>query len=288
MPVAPAWSIHKGRLYVAPFPQIIQSALENGSGKSLVKSPEFMRIRSKLSADATVITYTDTPKMIRQLYGIYMFAWTMGANAGAAASGLPLRPDWLPALSKIEKYLWPHASAISHDPYGIILESYSSIPTPQLGVQSVPMMVSILIPAVNEAKNKAKKTVAMARLKNIHTAIALYSMEYDKYPNSLADLVDGDDELITPDQLVSPISGRKTPQVKDGKFVGEIDFVYTLAGKNAAIDDVSGDMIMLYERPENYKGKGTNVVYADGSRQWMDIKEFDRALARQNSDGDDF
>ena len=47
-----------------------------------------------------------------------------------------------------------------------------------------------------------------------------------------------------------------------------------------ANDSAPGDLILAYERPENYNGEGTQVLLAGFNVRWMRQAQFERLLAR--------
>ena len=129
VPVAPAWTVHKGRLYLALFPQVVQAAIENEGADPLTATPGFSRFRAKVSATASMLSYVNTPKIVGDLYHWALVIWTVAANGAASETGMPMKPDWLPAMSKIAKYLPPAVSAVSADKTGVLFEKYAVTPS---------------------------------------------------------------------------------------------------------------------------------------------------------------
>ena len=62
----------------------------------------------------------------------------------------------------------------------------------------------------------------------------------------------------------------------NGLPIDKSDYVYIVNLDSNA----PGQLIMAYERLENYKGRGTFVLYVSGAVSWLDRKEFDKALKR--------
>jgi len=128
VPVAPAWAIHNGRLYVALFPQVIQATIENEGKNPLTSDATFAACRAKVSKNASMLSYVNTPKLVSQVYHWGLMIWTVAANAGASEAGLPLKPSWLPAMSKLATYLPPAVSASSADKTGVLFEKHAATP----------------------------------------------------------------------------------------------------------------------------------------------------------------
>ena len=280
LPVAPAWALHKKRLYVAAWPQVIQAVIANGSKRPLTKDPAFQKARARITGRPSVLCYCNVPAILRHTYPFLLTAWTMGAGALSAEIGAPASPTWLPSLPKMEKYLWPQITGISADAEGITFEGYGSLPGVGLvvGPMGSPLTVAMLMGALRQTKHKAKRSVSMSNLRMIGVGLYSYAADHDeKFPPSLGALAK--DCLGGTDALVSPLSGRKPPKLVDGKLVGEIDYVYLPFPSVDAVDSPS-EVIVAYERPENYKGKGTIAVFLDAHVEWMDMERFKEALKR--------
>jgi len=150
IPVAPAWTLHKKRLLVALWPQVIESAVAaNGQTKPLIKSAEFRSARTRIAGKPSILVYCNGPKIVRQLYHWGLIGWTLAANQLAAGNIREARPDWLPPLSTVEQYLRPSIVAVCPDATGITIESYSSLPglAPAAGVLLNPAIFWLDIPA---------------------------------------------------------------------------------------------------------------------------------------------
>ncbi|MCP4376446.1 MAG: hypothetical protein GY794_09760, partial [bacterium] len=187
-PVAPAWSVHNGRLYIALWPQVISAAIENTGKKTIVRNAAFQKIRSRVSPKATTLTYINTPAIVRNAYNLLLIGWTMGSaeisrELGPIASA---KIDWLPSLPKIEKYLSPEVAAFSSDAAGITIESYGSVPIVSSFISSIlttaPVSATVLIPAIHRAKSQAKRAASRANLSGIGKAMAMYRAMHNQVP----------------------------------------------------------------------------------------------------------
>jgi len=293
IPVAPAWAVHKKRLYVAAWPQVIQAAIANNGKDPLTKCPAFQKVRSKIAGKPSMMCYVNIPAALRQVYPLLLVGWTMGSGALEGELGVPTLPTWLPALTSLEKYLWPHISTVSSDPDGITFESYGSLPGGALlaSPAASPLSLVALVPALYSARQNAQRAVSMANMNGIGKSMMLYQGQFDdEYPPDFAALVKTG---MSPKMLISPVSGRKPPRLVDGKLVGETDYIYLYNPKGAW---APGDAILAYERPENYDGKGTVVLFNGMNVQWMDADSFQAALKRtqeirrkgEGGEGEDF
>jgi hypothetical protein len=279
-PIAPAWAIHKNKLYIALWPQVVVAAVENITKKPLVRSVAFQKLRRRVAAKPSTLTYIDTPAVVRNVYNLLLLGWSVGAGELSRELGLESRAkmDWLPALPKIEKYLSPEIAAVSSDATGITIESYGSLPVISNYMTStltiVPVGAAFLVPAIFEAKAAAGQSASRSHLKSIGTAVALYKADQGgQSPPGLVTLVEK--RLIWAGALVSPVSGRRMPTDEKGLPTGKSDYVYIVHGANSA-----GNLIRVYELPENYGNKGTNVLLVSGAVRWLDMPAFKELLAK--------
>ena len=116
--------------------------------------------------------------------------------------------------------------------------------------------------------------VSLSRLNGMSKCIALYYGIHSQPPPDWAALVK--EGLLRPDSLVSPGSGKKPPKYEDGKLQGPVDYVYVQLPWRSA----SKEMIVAYELPENYDGKGTVACQRNLSVRWVQKREFERLLKR--------
>jgi len=274
IPFAPAWCVQGDKLRVAAWPQVVQSTMQDVKHRKLIQEAAFRRSRSHIKAKPSILLYHNLPKLIRENYHFVLIGWTGAANALSREFGMPVKPDWLPALSTIEKYLWPEVTGISSDAEGITVESYGSMPLTV--AQLVPVGAAAAMPALVQARAKAKRTASraasMANLNAIGKATVLHmGLNDDEVPEGFEPMVEGG--MISPDTLVRPGSGRMPPRYQDGEIIGEIDYIYLRLPA-----DAPAQCIRVYERPENYRGKGTLVLRASGAVMWLDQASFERDL----------
>ena len=281
IPVAPAWAVHKGKLYLSAWPQVVAAAAGGTTEKPLASSETFAAFRKRLAPNVSGLSYTNTPRLVRGFYGVVLLGGTALTNlAGRVAPAF--RPEILPPLPKVEKYVWPDIAAVSADDKGITIESYGSLPSllsstlQKMPIQGPALGVSILVPSLSRARGLAKRALSASYLNGIFKGIVIYGAEHDdRPPPDLATLVK--DGYITAKMLYSPSSGRTPRLDAKGKPLGEIDYVYLGAQLGS---DAPGDLILAYERPEINRGEGTNVLYVAGNVAWVTMAEFNRDLQR--------
>ncbi len=280
MPFAPAWAIHNDRLHFALWPQVIASALaDDGTNRPITAEDAYRKSRIRVSPEASVLYYANTPKILRQVYHWLLLGWTMGANQLAGQGIVETRPDWLPPLAMLEKYIWPEIRAVSADSRGITFETYCSLPTGGMLTTPLtsPLGVAVALPALSRAREKAKQAISMSRLHNLSFSVMLYMEANDgKAPKTLSDLFTDESEKYLSDtsSLVSPMSDNPAPQIVDGQIQGEIDYVYLGVKPDGPVH------MIIYERLELNRDRGTNAAFSDGHVQWLSREEYEQELKK--------
>jgi len=272
IPVAPAWAVHKDKLYIAGWPQVIQTAIEGPARPPITQDPAFRKTRAKVGANASILLYANYPKIVRQVYNWGLLGWTAGANVLPYETGIKARPGWLPSLSKLEKYLWPQVGIVSADAKGITFEGYGSLPAPDMFLSPIPAALSsIAIPTLFVARRRAVETTEMHKVMAIHIAALQYSNDHGgKLPESLME-----------EKLATYLDGRNSPlwrEIKSGK--------YTYLGAGKAIHDVanSSKMVLLYVNADP-EGNAVIVCFFDGSVRRMPRLQFRQVLAESQQGG---
>ena len=228
-----------------------------------------------MAGKPSILCFANTPKILRQVYNFGLLGWTMVANMLPGEFGQSLKVEWLPPLTTLEKYLWPEITGVSADDEGITIESYGSIPAANLVMPlNSPLTLAILLPSLGRARGLAKEAASQANLNTMGKAIALYEAGHndEKVPQDINELIESG--LISANAFKSPISSRVIKKDARGFIEGETDYVYIILPV-----DADGSLIRMYERPENYGGRGTFVLEANFSVTWMDQAAFEKKLA---------
>jgi len=154
-----------------------------------------------------------------------------------------------------------------------------------MGMVEGPLLVGVMLPSLNHAREAANRVKCASNLKQIGMAIMLYSNEnHGAYPPDLGTLVKTED--IRPAVFVCPTSGTPVPpgnltldQAADWVNANS-SYVYVGAGLKAGADPA---IVVAYEKDENHRD-GMNILFADGHVDWVPL---DRAheLIQQSGKG---
>jgi len=179
VPVAPAWAVHRGKFILAAWPQVVRAVIEGTNAGSLGEDKAFQKSLRYTSGRPSILAYVNLPKIVRQLYGLPLLGWTFGANM-LQRQGVDARPDWLPALPAVERFLWPSISTVSSDGSGITFESYGSMPFGAL-LSAAPAPLALgayaIVPSVSGARERTRGDLTEARLQDVQRGIEMYEIE---------------------------------------------------------------------------------------------------------------
>jgi len=267
LPVAPAWAVHKNKLYLAPYPQVIQAAVaEGGPRKPITQDAGFRRARGRITGKCSVLCYSNPPKIARQVYHWALIGWTLGANAISGEADVPVKPGWLPTISSIEKYLSPQVCAVSADAEGISFEGYGSLPSPTLaaGLLLNQVPVWLIQPAVHRAQGQARTVSLMNELRQVSMGLVMYQADQGRMPASLKD----------PKLKVYFGGGAILGNIAAGKYS------YLPPGGNKQKDLPATKTILVYI-PTGPGRPFVIAAFADGHVERIDAGSFERMLKVQ-------
>ncbi len=276
MAFLPAWAVHNDRLYLALWPQVIASTLSNKT-QPVTETDAFKKLQTRVSAKPSMLSYINTPQIVKRLYPIQLIAGTMISNVmrtQLGAAKLPIMPD---TLENVLQFLQPEVGVVSHDETGITFEGFGSTPSLVSVPAGAALGTAIALPSLNRARTVAKKAISMTNLNGMGKGLVLYSCtNKDKYPEHLGLLID--EGFISAKALDSPVSPRPGPCYDPAtkKLSGPMDYIYVYYETFPGRPD---QLLQAYEDPTNYGGEGTNVLYCDSHVAWVDLPTFNKLLA---------
>lgn len=269
IPVAPAYAIHDGRLFIGLFPQSVRAAIDRKLDKApdITTNPDFARAMALMPPEAIALWYVDMPRAFRGVYPVLLT--TFHALAGQAASeGIEIPVGILPSLPVLTKHLFGSIGAQVVTDQGVLWVTHGPVPLDPAtaGVTAQLVAVGLFSSSeviVTDMISKRRRVQSMENLHQIALGLAVYADKNDnKFPSDLKTLIkDGLDE----ETLISPAN----PDEKE-------PYVY-IEGQRVDSPHPSRTVV-VYEKPENYGDKGTNVLFADSHVQWVPKDQLDRLL----------
>ncbi|MCE5277538.1 MAG: DUF3352 domain-containing protein [Planctomycetaceae bacterium] len=272
VPVAPAWTIQNNRLHLALFPQVLTAATVKPAA-GLATTARFMHYRKLVSPNASMIAYTDSPRLLQQVYPLLLASWSAAANASREIP-LALRADMLPTLLAVRKYVSPEISALSSDDGGVTFERYSTLPAGDAFVGLAPVAVAVAVPVVGSALGEARKTATLTNLKTIGGAYREYQMRNNKLPEHPGLLIEAGYLPAIAFRSAFNQQGRPTydPTTK------------RLSGADVTCVPYPSDsqpepnMLLAYDNPRYYDGQGTPILTVAGNVFVVDTQRFNAML----------
>ncbi|HEX4147296.1 MAG TPA: DUF1559 domain-containing protein [Pirellulales bacterium] len=177
----PAWAVVDDRLVVAATFQGLKAQIARGGKKSLAELPA---VAARLKAEPISLTYQNTRSAVRQMYTLIQTFGPIFVNQ-LAAQGINVELPTLPDLEAIEPHILPRIDTTRRTSEGLESESFSTVPLASVNVGSpatAGVLVALLLPAVQQAREAARRNQAMNQLKQIDIALQNYHDVFKKFP----------------------------------------------------------------------------------------------------------
>lgn len=289
--VAPCWVVHDGNLYVALFPQVAAGAARHsaGHGKSILDNEKFAEIEKRLGQQKPArFGFMDLPQTAPDAYGAWLFVSRIPGIADLFGIKSPVL--LMPELSKLQSHLAPAGSVAWADAQGFHMKSIEPFPGSTMiasdpaitALYLEPTMISVLLPALNRAREQANRVKSASNLRQMGLAAIMYAdQHHGKFPPDFATMLDQD---LTPAVFVNPRSNSGPPPA-DPKAAREwvneqTDYVWL--GKGKAVTSVTPETVIAHENL-NDNPEGVNILFGDGHVEWMTIPEAQQAIEKSKS-----
>jgi hypothetical protein len=180
MPVTPSWCLTDKELLFGLFPQTIKSHLSRGAAeKSLADVPEVAR-QFQNGDGPLLLSYYDSQKLFHVIYPLLQMAAQFGL-AEAQRQGADIDISILPSSASIEKHLRPAVTVVRRTKEGVTIESQQSLPSGGFGA-TAPVTIALILPAVQAAREAARRTESVNNLRQIGLALHTYHDVYRGFP----------------------------------------------------------------------------------------------------------
>lgn len=280
--ISPAWAIADGNLYVALYPEVAAAGagvLANHES-AILENQDFMGLYHRLGEhQASSFQFLDLPRLAPGTYQ----PWLMLSHLSGVGDlfGVPAPLGILPPLNKLMPNLSPAGQMGWSDPDGYHFTSLAPFPGAemfasnpmQLSAAQAPLLISVLLPALNRARESAQQVKSAANLKNIGLGAIIYANNHNnQFPRDLGTLAKETD--LTASIFVNPRSGAAVPAGLTREQLPEwveehSDYVWNGAGKTTA---VGPETPLAWEKPEQSQGR-INILYADGHVEALQLDE---------------
>lgn len=179
--IQPTWVLTKDQLVIGLMPQLVTAHLA-ATQKSSLADNEFVKAAFQWSPKALTVSYSDPKPGLKSAYTMLNLYSPMIA-AQLAAQKIPFKLPPLPPIGDIEKHLQPTVSTMHRTANGWRTESHSVIPSgAAVGPAAVGVGVALLLPAVQQAREAARRSQSKNNLKQIGLAMHNFHDAYRNFP----------------------------------------------------------------------------------------------------------
>ncbi len=194
VPVEPSWCLAGDKLIVTLFPQSMAPFLKKLLHEPLVDDAMYARLATPFgqakAGNVIGFSYTDTRRQFELLYPWGQMMLTMMQGMGeemdlppelSETVGPALRGISLPPARVIYPHLQPALTAIRQTSEGFEFETRQTLPMIDVTV-AAPVMVALLLPAVQQARGAAQRMQGQNNLKQLALAAHNFESAYRKMP----------------------------------------------------------------------------------------------------------
>jgi hypothetical protein len=189
IPITPTWCLTDDRLIVTLSPQLMKTLLARGEAADGIDG--VAEVKQALGGAAPALVGVVDPRwLLGTLCGLYEMAVPMSRGV-LREQGVEIDLPQLPPSSALMPFARPQVSTIRHEADGILIESAGTIPLGPLtagggiaGISpaSTPVLVGLLLPAVQSAREAARRTAMMNNFKQVVLGMLMHESARRKMP----------------------------------------------------------------------------------------------------------
>jgi prepilin-type processing-associated H-X9-DG protein len=285
--LTPSWAIKDGTLYIGLFPQMVVAAMDRpADAKSILDNSDFQAVFQKLNAPQAYssFSYADLRKTLPGSYqaclAITRLYFGIGDLFGAQSPAMILPP-----MNKILAEMEPAGTVGWSDDAGFHFRAIEPFPLANglgsaqamagMGMGQTALVASIVLPALDRARQQARTVQSMNNLRQIGNGIIMYiSGSGGNYPPDLGTVAKAENipvqVFVRPGSSNQPPPGMTPDQTADW-INHNSDYVYIGAGLTAQ-QRGAPSTVVCYENERVSERGGIDVLFADGHVEFVRLQ----------------
>ena len=181
--IAPTWVLTKDQFVIGLTPQLVTAHL-GAAGKASMADNERIKAAFKWAPKPTVVSYSDPKPTVQTIYTL-IGSFGPLLTGQLAQQGINFNLPPLPPFADIEQHLAPSVSTFSRLDNGWRSESHGVLPSfIQVGPAGAGVAVALLLPAVQQAREAARRSQGKNNLKQIGLAMHNFHDTYLAFPGA--------------------------------------------------------------------------------------------------------
>jgi hypothetical protein len=291
--IAPSWAVVDGHVYFGLYPQTVAAAANLGgdfAGNEAVQAALALADGEPLG-----MTFTDLEATADTTYMAVLGLLRAGVGAYDMFGGAAVDPI-LPTLPTVMENLSPAYGVAWSDEAGFYKHAVMPFPGSTVLPERIeeatvgPVLISILLPSLNRARETANRVKSASNLRQIGLGAILFAdmQRGGRLPDSMGELmqVSEQEDWLTPEVLVNPRAGGTPPRLvgvaeEDRAAFFDENSGYVWVGQGLT-NSAPSNAIMAYERL-NGLSDGINVLFADARVEFVLFPELQQVEQENNA-----